>query len=138
VKREIEETVNKMVEKLRRRQNPDGSWSFCFENSLITYAYMIILIRSLFLKEDKLVYQLVSRLLNMQTDKGTWKVFEDEEEGNLSATIEAYFALNPTGAGLKGKFYIHYHSYKWIWPFLTMSHYLNKYNGGRAQALSLH
>ncbi|MGR3763177.1 squalene--hopene cyclase [Rossellomorea sp. NS-SX7] len=93
----IEETANKMVEELRRRQNPDGTWSFCFENSLITDAYMIILIRSLYLMEDKLVLQLVNRLLNMQTEEGTWKVFEDEREGNLSATIEAYFALRFSG-----------------------------------------
>ncbi|WP_175987749.1 prenyltransferase/squalene oxidase repeat-containing protein [Bacillus sp. Marseille-Q1617] len=97
MKREIKETANKMVEELRRKQNPDGSWSFCFENSLLTDAYMIILIRSLFLKEDELVYQLVRRLLNMQTEEGTWKVFVDEEEGNLSATIEAYFALRFSG-----------------------------------------
>jgi sporulenol synthase len=97
MKGEIEETANKLVEELRGRQNPDGSWSFCFENSLMTDAYMIILIRSLFLKEDELVYQLVIRLLNMQTDEGTWKVFEDEKEGNLSATIEAYFALRFSG-----------------------------------------
>jgi sporulenol synthase len=33
----------------------------------------------------------------------------------------------PTGAGLKGVFYVHYHSYQWIWPLLTLNHYLNKY-----------
>jgi sporulenol synthase len=94
---EIEETVKKMEEILRQKQKPDGSWSFCFENSLMTDAYMIILIRSFFLEEDRLLSQLVGRLLKMQTKDGTWKVFKDEEGGNLSATIEAYFALRFSG-----------------------------------------
>jgi sporulenol synthase len=36
---------------------------------------------------------------------------------------EAY----PTGAGLPGHFYIRYHSYPYIWPLMTLSHYRNKY-----------
>jgi sporulenol synthase len=35
----------------------------------------------------------------------------------------------PTGAGLPGTFYIHYHSYKYIWPLLTLSHYRRRYGG---------
>lgn len=34
----------------------------------------------------------------------------------------------PTGAGLPGHFYIHYHSYQYVWPLVTLSHYLKKYN----------
>ncbi|OAT82057.1 squalene-hopene cyclase [Bacillus sp. MKU004] len=97
MKGEIKETADKMAEEIRERQNPDGTWSFCFENSPMTDAYMIILIRSLYFKEDALVSQLVKRLLNMQTKEGTWKLFKDEAEGNLSATIEAYFALRYSG-----------------------------------------
>lgn len=33
----------------------------------------------------------------------------------------------PTGAGLPGYFYIYYHSYNYIWPLLTLSHYLQKF-----------
>ncbi|WP_249435948.1 prenyltransferase/squalene oxidase repeat-containing protein [Paenibacillus sp. Marseille-Q4541] len=33
----------------------------------------------------------------------------------------------PTGAGLPGHFYIYYHSYPYIWPLLTLSHYEQKY-----------
>jgi sporulenol synthase len=35
----------------------------------------------------------------------------------------------PTGAGLAGNFYIHYHSYRYIWPLLALSHYRRKYGG---------
>lgn len=33
----------------------------------------------------------------------------------------------PTGAGLPGYFYVHYHSYRYIWPLLALSHYVKKY-----------
>jgi sporulenol synthase len=33
----------------------------------------------------------------------------------------------PTGAGLPGIFYSHYHSYRYIWPLLTLGHYQTKY-----------
>lgn len=33
----------------------------------------------------------------------------------------------PTGAGLPGNFYNHYHSYRYIWPLLTLAHYNKKY-----------
>lgn len=37
-------------------------------------------------------------------------------------------AAYPTGAGLPGNFYTHYHSYRYIWPLLTFSHYKQKYS----------
>ncbi|MFY0542568.1 squalene--hopene cyclase [Brevibacillus sp. H7] len=33
----------------------------------------------------------------------------------------------PTGAGLPGGFYFHYHSYRYIWPLLAFAHYKRKY-----------
>lgn len=33
----------------------------------------------------------------------------------------------PTGAGLTGQFYINYHSYPYVWPLITLAHYLDKY-----------
>jgi sporulenol synthase len=33
----------------------------------------------------------------------------------------------PTGAGLSGEFYIHYHSYRYLWPLIALSHYRDKY-----------
>lgn len=34
----------------------------------------------------------------------------------------------PTGQGMAGGFYIHYHSYRYIFPLLALSHYRNKFN----------
>lgn len=33
----------------------------------------------------------------------------------------------PTGAALPGGFYIHYHSYRYIWPLLALAQYRNKF-----------
>nr|WP_026092453.1 squalene--hopene cyclase [Calidifontibacillus oryziterrae] len=33
----------------------------------------------------------------------------------------------PKGQGMAGDFYIHYHSYRYIFPLLTLAHYQNKY-----------
>lgn len=34
----------------------------------------------------------------------------------------------PTGAGLPGFFYSYYHSYRYIWPLLALSHFKKKYS----------
>jgi sporulenol synthase len=33
----------------------------------------------------------------------------------------------PKGQGMAGNFYIHYHSYRYIFPLLALSHYQKKY-----------
>src|SRR5690606_4296579 len=35
--------------------------------------------------------------------------------------------IYPTGSGLPGNFYVHYHSYRYIYPLLALSHYYEKY-----------
>ncbi|WP_421378772.1 squalene--hopene cyclase [Bacillus salacetis] len=80
-------------QKLLDSQDRDGAWRYCFENSLMTDAYMIVLIRSLRIKNEDLVQVLAERLLALQEEAGFWKIYRDEKEGNLTATVEAYFAL---------------------------------------------
>ncbi|KON84446.1 hypothetical protein AF331_10295 [Rossellomorea marisflavi] len=97
MKKRMRSKLDRMAEQLEQRQNPDGSWTFCFENSPMTDAFMIILLCSLGRREDQWVDKLVERLFCLQTREGTWKLFKDEEEGNLSSTIEAYVALRMSG-----------------------------------------
>lgn len=78
-------------------QEQDGSWRFCFENALMTDAYMIILLRTLGWKNEQLIQRLVQRLLSKQERNGAWKAFPDEEKGNLTATAEAYTAILYSG-----------------------------------------
>ncbi|MCR2806410.1 squalene--hopene cyclase [Paenibacillus soyae] len=38
-------------------------------------------------------------------------------------------SVYPTGAGLPGNFYMHYHSYRYIWPLLALSRYRERIGG---------
>jgi sporulenol synthase len=98
----VEALINSEISSLKQRllesQFPDGTWRYCFENTLMTDAYMIVLIRSLGIKKERMAEELSNRLLAQQEDAGFWKIHKDEEGGNLSATVEAYFALLWSGA----------------------------------------
>ncbi|MFC7372580.1 prenyltransferase/squalene oxidase repeat-containing protein [Fictibacillus iocasae] len=78
-------------------QAADGSWRFCFENTLMTDAYMIILLRSLDCEDNGLISQLSDRLMKLQEKDGTWKAYPDQRGGHLTSTIEAYTALLYSG-----------------------------------------
>ncbi|MGD6831121.1 squalene--hopene cyclase [Sutcliffiella halmapala] len=94
----VNEKISKMTNYLLSKQSDNGAWNFCFEGSIMTDAYMIILIRVLEMKdEEELMKRLVERIKGQQTEYGSWKVHDDEVDGNLSATIEAYFSLLYSG-----------------------------------------
>ncbi len=76
-------------------QRYDGTWRFCFENASLTDCHMIFLLR--LLGQEKEVEPFVTRLVSLQTNEGTWKLYEDELVGNISATIQAYAALLASG-----------------------------------------
>lgn len=89
----VQDEINRIVKLLQETQSTDGSWRFCFESGPITDAYMIILLRSLDIREESLIRKLAERIASLQQANGSWKLFNDEKDGNLSATIEAYYAL---------------------------------------------
>ncbi|MEH7417637.1 prenyltransferase/squalene oxidase repeat-containing protein [Neobacillus drentensis] len=86
-----------IIEMLRKDQSPNGSWDYPFETGISTDAYMIILLRSLELHDEELIQGLTKRILRKQEKNGAWKLFYDEGEGNLTATVEAYYALLYSG-----------------------------------------
>ncbi len=85
------EEVNRKITALQIMQQQDGTWRFCFEGSPLTDCHMIFLLR--LLGQDKEIEPFVARLASLQTNEGTWKLYEDEPVGNLSTTIQAYAAL---------------------------------------------
>jgi sporulenol synthase len=89
--------INWLVEKLRGDKSPDGSWNYPFETGLSTDAYMIILLRTLEINDEELINSLAQRIISKQEKNGAWKLFFDEREGNLTATIESYYALLYSG-----------------------------------------
>ncbi|GGH15011.1 squalene--hopene cyclase [Paenibacillus segetis] len=93
----IDEEIHRLSESLIQQQEQDGSWRCCFENGTTIDAYVIILFRTLNIENEALILQLHDRILAEQQADGGWKLFQDEEEGNLSASIEAYYALLYSG-----------------------------------------
>nr|WP_233096586.1 prenyltransferase/squalene oxidase repeat-containing protein [Fictibacillus halophilus] len=93
VKKKIESEIYKRCNELLSLQEPDGTWRYCFENSVITDAYMLILLRTIDYRNERLINRIAERILSKQSQDGLWRVYPDEEPGNLSATIQAYTAL---------------------------------------------
>ncbi|RFU60232.1 prenyltransferase/squalene oxidase repeat-containing protein [Bacillus sp. V59.32b] len=91
LKENVQTEIQRLIKAIKEEQCNDGTWRYCFESGPMTDAYMIIMLRVLEFDEDELIRNLVTRLLCTQQD-GVWKLYEDDE-GNLSATIEAYTAL---------------------------------------------
>ncbi|MCD9026091.1 squalene--hopene cyclase [Cohnella silvisoli] len=89
--------IRRLSDQLLRLQTTDGSWRFCFESGVLTDAYMIIMLRTLEIADETLIRRLHERLLSAQQADGSWRVYSDEIDGNLSATVEAYYALLYSG-----------------------------------------
>lgn len=83
--------MERQVTALRTMQQRDGTWRFCFEGPPLTDCMMIFLLRML--RKEKEIEPFVARLTSLQANEGTWKLYEDEPNGNLSATIQVYAAL---------------------------------------------
>lgn len=89
----IKRLMDQLIRQLRSDQTADGSWDYPFETGISTDAYMIVLLRTLQMDDEELIQALTERIMSTQEANGTWKLFYDEEEGNLSATVEAYYAV---------------------------------------------
>jgi sporulenol synthase len=101
LKYKVESEVNRIVNVLQNDQSLDGSWRYCLESGPLTDAYMIILLRTLRIDDEDLIRRLAHRIAGMQEKNGAWKLFYDEEDGNLSTTVEAYYALLYSGYSRK-------------------------------------
>lgn len=94
----ISDEIKRIISILKKNQSEVGTWDYPFETGITTDAYMIILLRSLTIDDEELIKELVDRILSEQQDNGAWKLFYDEEDdGNVAATIEAYYALLYSG-----------------------------------------
>ncbi|MCA0986467.1 terpene cyclase/mutase family protein [Guptibacillus algicola] len=93
----VESRMKDLIQLAESAQGKDGAFRYCFENSLVTNAAMIVLLRTLEVDDDELIEALVNRLLSQQDPSGYWKLYHDEVNGNLSATVQAYHSLLYSG-----------------------------------------
>jgi sporulenol synthase len=90
---QVQQEIDRIINILKKDQLPDGSWNYPFETGVITDAYMIVLLKVLEIENESLIQSLVERLESRQEENGAWKLFADESHGNLSLTVEAYYAI---------------------------------------------
>ncbi|MEH7237448.1 squalene--hopene cyclase [Bacillus sp. JJ1562] len=93
----VNDGLQQLIDTIRKDQSSNGAWKYPFETGISTDCYMIILLRSLEINDEKLIQQLTERILSRQEENGAWKLFYDEGDGNISATVEAYYALLYSG-----------------------------------------
>lgn len=93
----VDAEINRIIQELMKAQTTDGSWDYPFETGIVTDCYMIILLRTLEINDEPLILSLVERISGKQEADGSWKLFHDEQDGNLTLTVEAYYALLYSG-----------------------------------------
>jgi sporulenol synthase len=96
VKKKIESAISQLIDQFRQYQSVDGAWRYCLESGPAADAYAIVLLRTLEIEEEELIQKLAERLLVRQAENGAWKLYHDDQ-GNLNATVEAYYALLYSG-----------------------------------------
>ncbi|MED4463071.1 squalene--hopene cyclase [Metabacillus fastidiosus] len=96
MKQMVEAEINRLVHILIEKQDRDGTWSYPFETGIMTDCYMIILLRTLEINDEDLIFSLAERIMNKQSKNGAWKLFFDGK-GDLSLTVGAYYAILYSG-----------------------------------------
>lgn len=89
--------IDQLIVRLRNDQSSDGSWDYPFDTGITTDIYMIVLLRTLEYNEEELIKGLAKRIISKQETNGSWKLFYDEDVGNISLTVGAYYALLYSG-----------------------------------------
>ncbi|MFE5430690.1 squalene--hopene cyclase [Peribacillus simplex] len=93
----VHKEMNRIVDQFSRDQSDDGSWQYPFETGIGTDCHMIILLRTLEINDEAFIKELVERIAGKQQKDGSWGLFYDEGKGNLTSTVEAYYALLYSG-----------------------------------------
>lgn len=90
--RTIDEIITKAARHLMDRQEPDGYWSECFDTGVMADAQTLISLALLGISDPDWAEPLLLRIRSHQRWDGSWGV-HPEDEGDLSTTVECYYAL---------------------------------------------
>ncbi|MCL6571850.1 MAG: squalene--hopene cyclase, partial [Bacillus sp. (in: Bacteria)] len=114
-------SIQKSVTWLQSIQNEDGGWGeSCHSDSKKTY---VPLHASTLTHTSWALDALISASGKPTTEirKGITYLLASLEKDDWTTTY-------PKGQGMAGAFYIHYHSYRYIFPLLALSHFQKKFD----------
>ncbi|MEW4058703.1 prenyltransferase/squalene oxidase repeat-containing protein [Bacillus sp. CIS52] len=97
IREKVRSRQKKTISLLRKKQNADGSWSFCFEGPILTNAFLILLLTSLGDNDKELIAELAKGIRAKQRPDGTFANYPDEWKGNVTATVQGYVGLLASG-----------------------------------------
>jgi squalene-hopene/tetraprenyl-beta-curcumene cyclase len=92
----IHATIDRAQRALIKHQHPEGYWQAALEANAEMNAEFIIFNRFMGVSDPALEAKLQRHLLDIQQPDGSWNLFPGGE-GDLSTTIESYFALKLCG-----------------------------------------
>ncbi len=81
---------------LWHRQAEDGHWHYALDDNITMNSEYIFFLHWMDEEDDPCIQRLAHFLIQKQSADGSWNIFEGGE-GNLSASVEAYFALRLAG-----------------------------------------
>jgi sporulenol synthase len=117
---ESDASIQKAIQWLQHIQNKDGGWGeSCYSDSKQTYAPL----EASTLTHTAWALDTLICVSNKPTPairKGITYLLENLQK-------EDWTTAYPKGQGMAGVFYIHYHSYRYIFPLLTLAHYRRKF-----------
>lgn len=94
--RQIQEAIQKTCDHYFRTQYPEGYWWAELESNVTITAEYVMLMRLLGIPIPEKQKSITAYMLNNQNDNGSWGLYYGDG-GELSTTIEAYFALKLLG-----------------------------------------
>ncbi len=94
--RQIEKTIHRSCSYFQRIQYPEGYWWAELESNVTITSEYVMLTRLLGISNPRKEESIRKYLLKQQNDNGSWGLYY-ADGGDLSTTIEAYFALKMLG-----------------------------------------
>lgn len=92
----LDACIERAVASLRAMQSPDGYWWAELESNVTMAAEHLMLERILGVAEERRTRKITRYLLERQSPDGSWPIYYGGP-GDLSVTVEAYFALKLGG-----------------------------------------
>lgn len=93
---EVQGLLDSLTPGILQRQSVDGHWHYALDDNMTMNAEYILFHGWLKIENPKRIARLANAILKRQNLNGSWSLYF-EGPGNLSTTVEAYFALRIAG-----------------------------------------